>query len=202
MNGQYIPTWWKPLVSILIALAILLVCLLASGCAGTKYANASNTHELSQQQAAIQRQDWTETARRNERMQQLQQCRNETEGMVNVPPSDDLLPIAKEKLRAQASWRNLIWGAGSTLLGDHWGKLIALLVAVGTIGMEEYYRRRNKKLAVANTKAIEAFAGHNPEAGDQLKTYQRYYTAKDGPNDRLVQAAAAAARAEISEGRS
>lgn len=203
-----------------IKLCVVLAMLLTCGCAGTRYANSANSHEIDKANTAYAglRDDiasvlgenvsfddtnFKEIGNRIERMARLQEARNQNEGMANVPPSDDLLPIAIEKLNAQgANWRT-IYGianaAGSSIFGGYWREMLAALAAVGITAVSEYKRRKAKGLAIANTQAIEAYGIESPADADRLKDLQRYYLAKNSGHDALVQAAVAIVRANAAE---
>jgi len=198
-------------VMVAIAITIMSLC----GCAGTKYANTSNTHELNQQGEAInglkQHIDqenkeavgfFNQIFWRWQRMSRLQGARNNAEGTANVPASDDLLPVAIMKLYEQGATIGNIFGVldavGGTVFGSYWKEILALITMVTGVAIQEYRVKKNKDVAVANTQAIEAYGSQNPEADGALKNYQRYYLAKNAGTDKLIQNAAASVRADMS----
>lgn len=202
--------------SILVIIAVgCLIALGTCGCAGTKMANSANSYELTQQGKALDKLgqyvdktnpdivSWFNAAWfRLERMRRLQTARNENEGMANVPPSDDLLPVAIMKLKQQGATLGTILGltnaVGGTVFGSYWKEILGALALAGIGAWKGYQANKNKKLAVANTKAIEAYGVEHPEASKDLKDLQRRYLAKTSGHDRLIQKAAAAARGDYS----
>lgn len=139
----------------IILLAFGLIFLLGQcGCAGTKLANLANTHELTEQKKAIVAQNWQEVLRRNLRMMSLQNIRNQTEGIADRTPSDDILPIAIEALKSQASLLGMITGGVGAFLGGGvtawWKEILASILTAGA-GAFALYERKKRIVAENGT---------------------------------------------------
>jgi len=135
--------------------------------------------------------NYKECGRRIDRLKELQECRNNTEGMAtDVPMNDDALIIAKTRLKTQRAYLRMAWGVadavGGGIFGNYWKEIIAGLVTMGVTYVGAKKVKTYKQAAKNSALGIDAIGEQFPEAALYAKDTVRRAECVGTPLDKIV----------------
>ena len=175
-----------------------------AGCMTTephKFLHNNLAYQSNKQMEAFERGDNDEAKQRGQNINALANCEKQVYGGSAQEATDGTVEIAIWRAQNDTLFKigQAAFGAVTGYLGINGttiGGGATILAILTTLGVFVKKYLDTKKLAVANTKAIESYSQLHPAGGDTLKDFQRYHLTAGLPQNKLVQTAAAEARAD------